>query len=157
MWKILSALKQNLVWSVPAFMIVGIIFGALADASFLKAAIVPLTFLMVYPMMINLQMANPLAVLSFFVPLLIIYSFNFVLSTLIGKALFSRDDAIALVYGTVMRNLSIALAIAITVFGSEQGSEIALIIAMGYIIQVQSAAWYVKLTNNIFGTPAIEA
>lgn len=44
MWKILSALKQNLVWSVPAFMIVGIIFGALAEASFLKAAIVPLTF-----------------------------------------------------------------------------------------------------------------
>lgn len=325
MWKILSALKQNLVWSVPAFMIVGIIFGALADASFLKAAIVPLTFLMVYPMMINLQIAkvfaggdfklqaitqiinfaivpffafgigklffsdrplvllgllltsllptsgmtiswtgfakgnlsaaikmtvigliagslatplyakflmgtvveiplvdvfkqivlivflpmllgfvtkkvliatvgesqynknlkqkfpvfstigvlgivfvamalkaksivsNPLAILSFFVPLLIIYSFNFVLSTLIDKALFNRDDAIALVYGTVMRNLSIALAIAITVFGSEQGSEIALIIAMGYIIQVQSAAWYVKLTNNIFGTPAIEA
>ncbi|MGV2826699.1 arsenic resistance protein [Myxosarcina sp. GI1(2024)] len=325
MWKILSALKQNLVWSVPAFMIVGIIFGALAEASFLKAAIVPLTFLMVYPMMINLQIAkvfaggdfklqtitqiinfaivpffafgigklffsdrplvllgllltsllptsgmtiswtgfakgnlnaaikmtviglivgslatplyakllmgtvveiplidifkqiviivflpmllgfvtkkvliatvgeskynknlkqkfpvfstigvlgivfvamalkaksivsNPLAVLSFFVPLLIIYGFNFVLSTLIGKALFNRGDAIALVYGTVMRNLSIALAIAITVFGSERGSEIALIIAMGYIIQVQSAAWYVKLTDKIFGVPVIEA
>jgi len=50
-----------------------------------------------------------------------------------------------------MRNLSIALAIAITVFGDEQGSEIALIIAMAYIIQVQAAAWYVKLTDKIFG------
>jgi predicted Na+-dependent transporter len=56
-----------------------------------------------------------------------------------------------------MRNLSIALAIAITVFGSEKGSEIALIIAMAYIIQVQSAAWYVKLTDKIFGPPVIEA
>jgi ACR3 family arsenite efflux pump ArsB len=325
MWKILSALQKNLVWSVPAFMIAGIIFGVLVNASFLKGAIVPLTFLMVYPMMINLQIAkvflggdfklqaitqiinfvvvpffafgigklffsdrplvllgllltsllptsgmtiswtgfakgnlnaaikmtvigliagslatplyakwlmgtvveiplvdvfqqiviivflpmllgfvtkrviiatvgeskynknlkqkfpvfstigvlgivfvamalkaksivsNPVEILSFFVPLIIIYGFNFVLSTLIGKALFNREDAIALVYGTVMRNLSIALAIAITVFGSEKGSEIALIIAMGYIIQVQSAAWYVKLTEKIFGPPVIEA
>jgi ACR3 family arsenite efflux pump ArsB len=325
MWKILSALKKNLVWSVPTFMIVGIIFGGLFDASFLKAAIIPLTFLMVYPMMINLQIAkvfaggdfklqaitqlinfaiipffafgigklffndqplillgllltsllptsgmtiswtgfakgnlnaaikmtvigliagslatplyakflmgtvveiplvdvfkqiviivflpmllgfvtkkiliatvgeskynknlkqkfpvfstigvlgivfvamalkaksiigNPLTVLSFFIPLLIIYGANFLLSTLVGKALFKRGDAIALVYGTVMRNLSIALAIAITVFGSEKGSEIALIIAMGYIIQVQSAAWYVKLTDKIFGVPVMEA
>ncbi len=325
MWKILSALKNNLIWSVPAFMIAGIIFGSLFDASFLKAAIIPLTFLMVYPMMINLQIAkvfsggdfklqaitqlinfaiipffafgigklffndqplvllgllltsllptsgmtiswtgfakgnlnaaikmtvigliagslatplyakflmgtvveiplvdvfqqiaiivflpmllgfvtkriliatvgeskynrnlkqkfpvfstigvlgivfvamalkaksivnNPLEVLSFFIPLLIIYGANFLLSTLIGKALFNREDAIALVYGTVMRNLSIALAIAITVFGSEKGSEIALIIAMGYIIQVQSAAWYVQLTDKIFGLPVMEA
>jgi predicted transcriptional regulator len=50
-----------------------------------------------------------------------------------------------------MRNLSIALAIAMTVFG-KQGSDIALIIAIAYIIQVQSAAWYIKITPRIFGT-----
>ncbi len=325
MWKILSTFKENLIWSVPGFMIAGIIFGGFIDASFLKVTIVPLTFLMVYPMMINLQIAqvfaggdlklqlvtqlinfaivpffafgigklffhdsplillgllltsllptsgmtiswtgfakgnlnaaikmtvigliagslatplyakflmgtvveiplkdvfqqivfivflpmllgfvtkkiliatvgeskynknlkqkfpvfstvgvlgivfvamalkaktilgNPLTVLSFFIPLLIIYGGNFLLSTLIGKFFFNREDAIALVYGTVMRNLSIALAIAITVFGSEKGSEIALIIAMGYIIQVQSAAWYVKFTDRIFGLPPVES
>lgn len=325
MWKILSALQRNLVWSIPAFMIAGIIFGTLVDPSFLKALIVPLTFLMVYPMMINLQLSkvfsggdyrlqgitqlinfavipfvafgigklffsdqplillgllltsllptsgmtiswtgfakgnlnaaikmtligliagelltplyakwlmgtvieiplsnvfkqivfivflpmllglvtkqviiatlgadkyhkylkqkfpifstigvlgivfvamalkaksiitNPLAVLSLFMPLLIIYGFNFVLSTVIGKAFFERGDAIALVYGTVMRNLSIALAIAITVFGAKEGSEIALIIAMGYIIKVQAAAWYVRLTDKIFGLPVVKA
>lgn len=324
MWKFLSLLKQNLIWSVPSFMIAGIIFGSIFDPSFLKATIIPLTFLMVYPMMINLQIAkvfgggdlklqgitqlinfavvpffafgigkiffgdqplillgllltsllptsgmtiswtgfakgnlnaaikmtvigliagslatplyakylmgavveiplvdvfkqiviivflpmilgfvtkqiliktvgeskynknlkqkfpvfstigvlgivfvamalksksiveNPVTILSFFVPLIIIYGFNFGLSTLIGKALFNREDAIALVYGTVMRNLSIALAIAMTVFGPE-GSEIALIIAMGYIIQVQSAAWYVKLTDKIFGPAPVVA
>ncbi len=97
--------------------------------------------------------SNPLVVLSYFVPLSIIYGVNFGLSTIVGKYLFNREDGIALVYGTVMRNLSIALAIAMTAFGKEQGSEIALIIAMSYIIQVQAAAWYVKFSDYFFGKP----
>ena len=32
-----------------------------------------------------------------------------------------------------------------------RGSEITIIIAMAYMIQVQSAAWYVKFTKIIFG------
>ncbi|NPV05464.1 MAG: arsenic resistance protein [Syntrophaceae bacterium] len=87
------------------------------------------------------------------VPLVILYGANFCLSTLAGKAFFSRGDAVALVYGTVMRNLSIALAVAMNAFGPA-GSEAALVIAMAYIVQVQSAAWYVKLTDRIFGPPA---
>lgn len=324
MWKILATLQRNLVWSIPSLMIAGILFGFVFDPSFLRALIVPLTFLMVYPMMINLQIAkifsegnyrlqattqlinfaaipviafgigklffsdrplillgllltsllptsgmtiswtgfaggnlnaaikmtvigliagslatplyvkflmgavieiplvnvfkqivvivflpmllgivtkqviiatlgadtyyktlrqkfpafstlgvlgivfvamalksksivaDPVATLSFFVPLAIVYGINFVLSTVVGKVFFDRDDAIALVYGTVMRNLSIALAIAITVFSPTEGAEIALIIAMGYIIQVQAAAWYVRLTDKIFGKPIPE-
>jgi len=93
---------------------------------------------------------NPAILGSIFVPLLIIYSFNYALSTVVGKLFFARGDAIALVYGTVMRNLSIALAIAINAFGSK-GADTALIIALSYIIQVQSAAWYVKYTDKIFG------
>ncbi len=318
MWGRLSFLQRNLVWSIPLFMILGILFGYFGSPAFLKALILPLTFLMVYPMMVNLQIkkvfsggdykiqlvtqiinfavipffafgigsiffssnplialglllaallptsgmtiswtgfakgninaaikmtviglifgslatplyakwlmgtvveiplanifiqiafivflpmimgyitqrliirkygeakyqkdikkkfpmlstlgvlgivfvamalksktiiSNPSMLLFLFVPLLILYGFNFLLSTLIGKFFFKRDDGIALVYGTVMRNLSIALAIAMTAFGRE-GSDIALIIAMAYIIQVQSAAWYVKFTSRIFG------
>ncbi|MEN8141090.1 MAG: bile acid:sodium symporter [Thermodesulfobacteriota bacterium] len=100
-------------------------------------------------------MANPAILGKIFVPLLIIYTLNFALSTLIGKMMFNRGDGIALVYGTVMRNLSIALAIAINAFG-EAGANAALVIAMSYIIQVQSAAWYVKLTTPIFGPPPQE-
>lgn len=104
-------------------------------------------------------MGNPALLLRLLVPLVLLYSINFALSTLIGKLFFTRSDAIALVYGSVMRNLSIALAVAMTAFGKE-GSEIALIIALAYIIQVQAAAWYVKFTDRIFGqatekTPAI--
>ncbi|MBN2644662.1 MAG: bile acid:sodium symporter [Desulfuromonadaceae bacterium] len=98
--------------------------------------------------------SNPGQLVSLIGPLLALYGVNFLLSTIVGKFFFKRDDAIALVYGTVMRNLSIALAIAMTAFGKE-GAEIALIIALAYIIQVQAAAWYVKFTDRIFG-PAPE-
>ena len=88
------------------------------------------------------------------VPLLLIYGLNFGLSTVVGRMFFNRADAIALVYGTVMRNLSIALAIAINAFGAK-GADAALIIAISYIIQVQSAAWYVKFSDRIFGPPPV--
>ncbi len=92
---------------------------------------------------------NPMILLYYLLPLALLYVVNFLLSTILGKLLFKRRDAIALVYGTVMRNLSIALAIAMSAFG-EKGSDIAIIIALAYIIQVQAAAWYVKLTDKIF-------
>ncbi|MBN2162743.1 MAG: bile acid:sodium symporter [Pontiellaceae bacterium] len=93
---------------------------------------------------------HPGQLLRLAVPLILLYGVNFVLSTLVGRFFFKRGDAIALVYGTVMRNLSIALAIAMTAFGKD-GAEIALIIALAYIIQVQAAAWYVKFTDRFFG------
>jgi ACR3 family arsenite efflux pump ArsB len=97
--------------------------------------------------------AKPHQLLAIFVPLFILYAVNYTLSTFTGKGLLPRGDAIALVYGTVMRNLSIALAVAMNAFGP-QGSDAALVIALAYIIQVQSAAWYVKLTDRVFGPAA---
>jgi ACR3 family arsenite transporter len=97
--------------------------------------------------------ASPGLLLIIFIPLLLLYGCNFILSTLVGRTFFNRGDGIALVYGTVMRNLSIALAIAINAFG-EAGANAALVIALAYIIQVQSAAWYVKFTDRIFGPAA---
>lgn len=85
------------------------------------------------------------------IPLLVFYGLNYFITTIIGRLFLTKADAIALVYGTVMRNLSIALAIAINVFGSE-GSSAALVIALAYVIQVQSAAWYIKLANRLFET-----
>ncbi len=99
---------------------------------------------------------DPMVLWMIFKPLLIIYGVNYLLGTVVGKMMFARGDAIALVYGTVMRNLSIALAIAINAFG-ERGADAALVIAVSYIIQVQSAAWYVKLTDTLFGPPEGDA
>lgn len=92
---------------------------------------------------------SPQLVLMILAPLFILYLFNYGLSTWVGKLLLNRGDAIALTYGSVMRNLSIALAIAINAFGP-QGADAALVIAAAYIIQVQSAAWYVKYTDKIY-------
>ncbi|MBU4191993.1 MAG: arsenic resistance protein [Proteobacteria bacterium] len=97
--------------------------------------------------------ASPELLLTILLPLVLLYGINFTISTVIGKRLLSRGDAIAMVYGTVMRNLSIALAIAMNAFG-EKGADAALVVAAAYIIQVQSAAWYVKLTPRLFGPAA---
>ena len=95
-------------------------------------------------------LAAPVALVSIVTPLVFLYGTNYLLSTIVGKLFLGRGEAIALVYGTVMRNLSIALAVAMNAFGTP-GSDAALVIALAYIIQVQSAAWYVKITDKIFG------
>lgn len=127
--------QNNIKQKIPMFStlgVLGIVFVAMA----LKAKAI---------------MTNPESLVHYLIPLVLLYAINFALSTLVAKALFKRADAIAVVYGTVMRNLSIALAIAMTAFG-QKGSEIAIIIAMAYIIQVQAAAWYVKFSTAIFGS-----
>ena len=96
----------------------------------------------------------PQVLLTILAPLAVIYTLNYLLSTLVGRRFLLRGDAIALVYGTVMRNLSIALAIAMNAFG-EKGSSAALVVALAYIIQVQSAAWYVRLTDKFFCPSAL--
>ncbi|MEN8199572.1 MAG: bile acid:sodium symporter [Thermodesulfobacteriota bacterium] len=95
-------------------------------------------------------LANPGDILTILIPLVIFYLLSYVLLSLVGKFFFSREDAIAMVFGVVMRDLSIALAVALTAF-KEQGPTIALLIALAYVIQIQSAAWYIKLVPKIFG------
>jgi len=92
---------------------------------------------------------SPQLLLYIIIPVSLIYLANYLLSTIIGRLTLDRGQAIALVYGTVMRNLSIALALAINTFGAA-GSDAALVICAAYILQVQSAAWYVKFTDKIF-------
>ncbi len=83
-----------------------------------------------------------------FWPVAVFYLFNFVVVTLVGRFFFSRGQAIALVYGTVMRNLSIALALVLTFLG-EAGGSAALVITWAYIVQVQGAAWYLKIIDRV--------
>src|SRR5699024_12720807 len=77
------------------------------------------------------------------------YTTNYTVSTLLARKLLNRGDGIALVYGTVMRNLSIALALSMTAFG-DAGTQAALLVALAYIVQVQSAAIYVKWSQRFF-------
>lgn len=100
--------------------------------------------------------AHPDQLLTILVPLTLLYATNYALSTAAGMLLLPRGDAIALVYGTVMRNLSIALAVAMNAFG-RAGSDAALVIAIAYVVQVQSAAWYVRFTGRVFGEAGVFA
>lgn len=89
--------------------------------------------------------AHPEQLLRIALPLLLLYLINYALGIGVARRLLPREDGIALIYGTVMRNLSIALAVALNAFGAA-GSDAALVIALAYIIQVQSAAWSVRFT-----------
>ncbi|MFH2130481.1 MAG: universal stress protein, partial [bacterium] len=94
--------------------------------------------------------ANPGDIITILVPLIVFYLVSYVVLTVTGRIFFNRGDAIAMVFGVVMRDLSIALAIAMTAFGKE-GLTIALLISLAYVIQIQSAAWYVRFVDRIFG------
>ncbi|MCQ5364921.1 bile acid:sodium symporter [Anoxybacillus salavatliensis] len=76
--------------------------------------------------------------------LLLFYFVNYVISTLVAKQFFNREDGIALVNGTVLRNLSIAIGLAATSFGAEA----ALIVTLAFIVQQQSIAYYGKIANQ---------
>lgn len=96
----------------------------------------------------NVIIAEPMVLLYVVLPLIVFYGVSYVISTLIGKYFFNRQDAIALVYGSALRNLSIALAVAMAVFGPE-GSDIALIVSLAFIVQVQSSAYHVKYVDKL--------
>lgn len=93
--------------------------------------------------------AEPMLLPRILLPLVLLYGINFLVSTWLGRRFFQRPEALALVFGTVLRNLSIALAVAINAFGPG-GTEAALVIALAYILQVTSAAWYAKLAHRLF-------
>lgn len=91
---------------------------------------------------------NPAMLLEVLIPLIILYALFFVISVGSARLFFNRVDGIALVNGTLIRSLSLALAITLSAF--ESAGLAPLLIAIAYTIQVQLAAWNVKLTDKIF-------
>ena len=85
---------------------------------------------------------NPLIIMQLLIPLSLGYLVMMLSLHFLGTRLFNYEDRMAFMNGTMIRSLSVALAIALSVF--ESGLEISLIIALAYIIQVQLAAGYVK-------------
>ncbi|WP_422487307.1 arsenic resistance protein [Gudongella sp. DL1XJH-153] len=93
--------------------------------------------------------ADPAMLVKIFLVLSASYAVAFLVVTIIARSMFEREDGIALIYGTVMRNLSIALAIALSIF-STSGPEVALIVAVGFVVQIQGAALYLKLVDKVY-------
>lgn len=96
----------------------------------------------------NALINNPSILLDIMLPLIIIYILFILISVFTARTFFNRADGIALVNGTLIRNLSLSLALALSVF-PDQGTT-GIMISVAYVLQVQIAAWSVKLTKYIF-------
>lgn len=91
-------------------------------------------------------LAQPVLLAWVLVPVVLFYALNYLIAIGVGRFALQRGDGVALVYGTVMRNLSIALGLAMASFGAEA----ALVLAAAFIVQVQSAAWSVRFMTAAF-------
>ena len=91
---------------------------------------------------------NPSILLDIIVPLVLFYAIAMAISVFTARLLFNRADGIAMVNGTLIRNLSLALAIVLSAF--PDAGIAALLIAISYVLQVQIAAWNVKVTKYLF-------
>lgn len=88
--------------------------------------------------------ANPSIIISALIAVLVFYSVNYIVMTFVSRKLLMEKDGYALLYGTVMRNLSVALGVAVASFSSDT----ALLITIAYVLQIQSAAWYGVLSKK---------
>jgi len=100
--------------------------------------------------------ARPIELVYALVPVILLYVFNIAFVTAVARRLFLYEDGSVLVFGTVARNLSIALALAINAFG-EKGSNAALVLSAAFIVQSQAMAWYAKLTQRLLGVKTVPA
>ena len=124
--------------------------GFLFDAKPLKQFIIPITFTMVYPMMVTLNLKSVFR--GHDVKLQLTTQFiNFVIIPLIvfslGKIFLS---------GSLEKYGLWAVGLFLIGVLPASGMTIALLISLAYVIQIQSAAWYVKLVPFLFGSEAIK-
>jgi ACR3 family arsenite efflux pump ArsB len=96
----------------------------------------------------ELLVNNPSILLDIIIPLVILYALMMTISVFTARLLFNRSDGIAMVNGTLIRNLSLALVIILSAF--PDAGIAALLIAISYVLQVQIAAWNVKVTKYLF-------
>ncbi len=89
--------------------------------------------------------ADPWLLLRIALPLIVGYGVMVLSLHWLGSRLFVYADRIAMINGTMIRNLSLSLAIALSVFDT-MGAEIALVVAVAYMVQVQAAGWYVRFS-----------
>lgn len=82
---------------------------------------------------------SPALVAKIFTSVVLLYALNFIISYFLSRKFFVKRDCIAMVYGSVMRNLTIALAIVMMAFGPK-AADAALVISVALIVQVQAGS-----------------
>lgn len=74
----------------------------------------------------------------------IFYFFNYLMAIKVGRRYFCREDALTLVFGTVLRNLAISMGLAATAFGVTA----AFMVSLAFLFQGQSAAWFIRINEK---------
>ena len=72
------------------------------------------------------------------------YGIIFVLCITLGRLFFNRKDAMTLLLNVELRNLAIAIGLAVTAFSSQT----AMMVALGFLFQQQFAIWFWKLDKR---------
>jgi len=87
---VLTAVKENLIYVVLGSLVAGLAFGQVADTgtkSLVKAAVLPVLFLMIYPMMINIDLREVLNIRGHAKPVGLSLVVNFVVAPLLAVGL----------------------------------------------------------------------
>jgi ACR3 family arsenite efflux pump ArsB len=87
---ILAAVKQNLIYVVVGSLVAGLAFGQIAGTgtkSLMKAAVLPVLFLMIYPMMINIDLQEVLNLRGHVRPVGLSLVVNFAVAPVVAVAL----------------------------------------------------------------------
>lgn len=87
--------------------------------------------------------SEPALLLSLLLPLSLFYGISYLLSFGLGKLFLSKENSISMIFGTAMRNLSVALAVAVTTLQGEAAQGVVLI-SLAFVLQIQSASLFVK-------------
>lgn len=77
------------------------------------------------------------------------YAINYLVAVFISRKFFNREDGISFVFSTVLRNLAISIGLAATTFGDTA----ALMVSLAFLIQGQSAAWFIRLNQKYHFLP----
>lgn len=86
-------------------------------------------------------LGQPTLALQVVLPLIVFYTLLILVGNFAGRYIDDEEEKPALVFGSALRNLTIALGISLSVFGE---SLAVLLIAIAYVVQLPFAAAYMK-------------
>jgi ACR3 family arsenite efflux pump ArsB len=103
----------------------------------------------------KLLLSNPALVLKAIVPLVAYYAVMFGASTLLSRG-FGHGVATAIVFGTSVRYLALALGIAVPLLGTGTNSSmVVFVVALAFFVQVPASSLYSKwITRHAAAAPA---
>ncbi len=76
--------------------------------------------------------------------LLLFYILIYTIAIIVSRKFLNRADGIILVLSLVLRNLAISIGLAVSAFGSQA----AMMVALAFLIQQQSAVWFASLNER---------